>query len=85
MATLNIAPNLARPDEFYEALLAMHGDLDSAQSQMVNARLILLLANHIGDPDVLFEAMRRARSDIGDAGRPAGRSIPHPARQGKRQ
>ncbi len=58
---LNTAPNLARPDDFYEALIDMHRDLDDAQSQAVNARLILLLANHIGDSQVLAEAMQLAR------------------------
>lgn len=58
---LNTAPNLARPDDFYEALIDMHRDLDDAASQAVNARLILLLANHIGDHDTLAEAMRLAR------------------------
>jgi hypothetical protein len=41
----------------------MHRDLVDEQSQALNARLILLLANHIGDLDVLTEAMARARSD----------------------
>ncbi|AZG12605.1 MULTISPECIES: DUF2783 domain-containing protein [Cupriavidus] len=59
---LNTAPNLARPDDFYEALIDMHRDLDDAASQAANARLILLLANHIGDHDTLVEAMRLARS-----------------------
>lgn len=59
---LNTAPNLARPDDFYEALIDMHRDLDAAASQAVNARLILLLANHIGDADTLAEAMRLARA-----------------------
>ncbi|WP_019449623.1 DUF2783 domain-containing protein [Cupriavidus sp. BIS7] len=58
---LNTAPNLARPDDFYEALIDMHRDLDDGESQAVNARLILLLANHIGDLDTLREAMRLAR------------------------
>jgi hypothetical protein len=58
---LNTAPNLARPDDFYEALIDMHRDLGDAESQAVNARLILLLANHIGDLDTLREAMRLAR------------------------
>ena len=62
MAALNIEPNLALPDDFYEALIDAHRDLDAAQSQKVNARLILLLANHIGDLDVLREALRRARA-----------------------
>ena len=64
MATLNFEPNLSRPDDFYEALIDTHRDLDAAQSQMVNAKLILLLANHIGDLDVLREAMRRAREGV---------------------
>jgi len=59
---LNTAPNLARPDDFYEALIDMHRDLDDAASQAVNARLILLLANHIGDHDTLAEAVRLARA-----------------------
>ncbi|ABE35518.1 hypothetical protein DR64_5765 [Paraburkholderia xenovorans LB400] len=59
--TLNTQPNLARPDDFYEALIDMHRDLDDAQSQSANAQLILLLANHIGDHATLMEAMRYAR------------------------
>lgn len=57
-------PNLARPDDFYEALIDMHRDLDDAQSQSANAQLILLLANHIGDQTVLVEAMRLAREGV---------------------
>lgn len=57
------APNMANPDDFYEALIDMHRDLDEAQSQAVNARLILLLANHIGDMQVLREAMTHARTE----------------------
>lgn len=58
---LNTAPNLARPDDFYEALIDMHRDLDDAASQAANARLILLLANHIGDHQTLLEALALAR------------------------
>jgi hypothetical protein len=61
---LNIEPNLALPDDFYEALIDAHRDLDAAQSQRLNARLILLLANHIGDLGVLREAMQRARAGV---------------------
>ena len=57
---LNTEPNLARPDDFYEALIDMHRDLDDAQSQSANAQLILLLANHIGQHEILIEAMRHA-------------------------
>ncbi|CAG2146830.1 hypothetical protein LMG31506_03476 [Cupriavidus yeoncheonensis] len=62
--TLNTQPNLARPDDFYEALIDMHRDLDDAQSQAANAQLILLLANHIGDHEVLLAAMQAAREGI---------------------
>lgn len=58
---LTTEPNLARPDDFYEALIDMHRDLDDAQSQAANARLILLLANHIGDHVTLLSALRLAR------------------------
>ncbi len=70
--TLNTEPNLARPDDFYEALIDMHRDLDDAQSQAANARLILLLANHIGDHDVLRAAMQAAREGLD--GEPAAAS-----------
>jgi hypothetical protein len=63
LSTLITAPNMANPDDFYETLIDMHRDLDEAQSQAVNARLILLLANHIGDMQVLREAMSHARTE----------------------
>lgn len=59
---LNVGPNLSAPDDFYQALIDMHRDLTDEQSQIVNARLILLLANHIGDMEALTEAMTLARS-----------------------
>ncbi len=62
--TLNLQPNLARPDDFYEALIDMHRDLSDAQSQSANAQLILLLANHVGDHGALLEAMRIARDGV---------------------
>jgi hypothetical protein len=64
MATLNTDPNLTAPDEFYERLIAAHRDLTDAQSALVNAKLVLLLANHIGDADVLAQALAAAREDI---------------------
>ena len=65
MAELKTELNLAFPDDFYEALVELHRGLTDEQSEMVNARLILLLANHIGDMSVLREAMRVAREDVG--------------------
>ncbi len=51
-------------DDFYEALIEMHRDLTDEDSQRMNARLILLLANQIGDLSVLQQAMDANRNDI---------------------
>jgi hypothetical protein len=59
---LNTAPNLWDADAFYEALIDTHRGLDAAQSQALNARLVLVLANHIGERDVLVEALAAARA-----------------------
>ena len=64
MAGLSIELNLASPDDFYAALVELHRGLSDEQSELVNARLILLLSNHVGDIEVLREAMRRAREGI---------------------
>ncbi len=61
---LNTESNMADPDGFYETLIELHRDLTDAQSALVNAKLILLLANHIGDDAVLDAAMRAARADV---------------------
>jgi hypothetical protein len=55
-------PHLEAPDDFYEALIETHRGLDAAQSHALNARLVLLLANHIGSLAVLKEALELARS-----------------------
>jgi hypothetical protein len=54
-------PHLSAPDDFYEALIDAHRDLSPAQSHALNARLVLLLANHIGALDVLTQALAAAR------------------------
>jgi hypothetical protein len=61
---LNTEPNLAAPDDFYDELIGLHRGLTEAQSALVNAKLVLLLANHVGDPGVLREAMAAAREDV---------------------
>ena len=61
---LNIEPAIVRADDFYEALIDTHRDLTLEQSQVVNAKLILLLANHIGDLDILLDALKRARDGL---------------------
>ena len=60
MPKLVTTPNIDRPDDFYAALLALHEGRSKEESDAVNARLILLLANHIGDMDVLREALDAA-------------------------
>ena len=54
-------PQLSAPDDFYEALIDTHRDLPAEQSHALNARLVLLLANHIGDFGVLKQALLAAR------------------------
>lgn len=67
----NFGANAPRPlrayspgDDFYEALIETHRELSDAQSQLLNARLILLLANHVGEPQVLREALAAAREGL---------------------
>lgn len=72
---LKLEPNFHEPgkrhiraftpgDDFYESLIETHRDLNEEQSARLNARLILLLANHIGDIAVLREAMQIARTRV---------------------
>lgn len=58
---LDTQANMASYDDFYEALISAHQGLGTAESHAMNARLVLLLANHIGDAGVLAEALRIAR------------------------
>lgn len=62
--TLKTDLNLKDPDGFYEQLVELHRDLSDEQSALLNAKLLLLLANHIGDEAVLLEAMRLARASL---------------------
>ncbi len=75
MSQLNLQPNFNESgkryfrdftpgDDFYEALIDTHRNLTDEQSQLVNAKLILLLANHIGDMHVLRQAIQLARADV---------------------
>jgi hypothetical protein len=60
---LNTAPNIADPDGFYAALLNAHRGLDEDQSQALNARLLLILANHVGDRGILDQALALAQDN----------------------
>ncbi|MFV0474871.1 MAG: DUF2783 domain-containing protein [Pikeienuella sp.] len=61
MTTLNREPNLARVDDVYAAILEAHKGLSAEASAALNARLVLILANHIGDEGALREALALAR------------------------
>jgi hypothetical protein len=72
---LTLQPNFAEPgqryfrdftpgDDFYQALIDTHRDLSDEQSQLLNAKLVLLLANHIGDLSVVREALALARQEL---------------------
>ncbi len=61
---LNLTPNLSAPDAFYQALIDAHQDLSDEQSREMNAALILVLSNHIGDMAVLAEALAVARASV---------------------
>ena len=64
MAHLRTETAFDKPDDFYELLIAAHRGLSDEQSAMVNAKLILLLANHIGDLDVIREALDHAKQGV---------------------
>ncbi len=62
--TLNTDLRLADPDGFYQELIDMTKGLTEHEALLVNAKLVLLLANHIGEPDVLRQAIAAARKGI---------------------
>lgn len=72
---LNLEPNFNEPgsryfrdfspgDDFYQLLIDAHRDLSDEDSALLNAKLVLLLANHVGDLGVIGEALARAREDV---------------------
>ena len=77
MTTLHTEPRLADPDGFYAALMEAHRGLDDAASRRLDARLVILLANHIGDDAVLREAIALARA-AGAGDRPEAPAAPAP-------
>jgi hypothetical protein len=63
MAALITTPNIDNPDDFYAELIAMHAGCGPEESEAINARLILLLCNHIGDRQALREAFEAAANE----------------------
>ena len=68
-SVLDTAP-AADPDGIYQLLVEAHHDLTEEQSRLVDARLTLLLDNHIGDPAVIAAAVAAARAGVADPGAP---------------
>lgn len=64
MTTLITQLNLPAPDDFYEALIEAHQDLTLEQSHEMNAALVLLLSNHIGNMAVIQDALTHARATV---------------------
>ena len=65
MSRLILEPNLSGVDDVYQELVDAHAGLSEIESMRLNARLVLLLVNHIGDRQVIREAIERAGA-IGD-------------------
>ncbi|WP_076858424.1 DUF2783 domain-containing protein [Bradyrhizobium mercantei] len=54
-------PNIADPDGFYQELIDSQRDMTEEAAELMNCKLVLILANHVGDRGVLREAISRAR------------------------
>jgi hypothetical protein len=64
MNGLILTPHFEDPDGFYAALIEHHRDLGETDCAALNARLVLILANHIGTQNVLLEALAVARNSL---------------------
>jgi len=62
---LNLAPNIPDPDGFYQQLIDSQRDMSEAEAELMNCKLILILANHIGDREVLVAALKVAGGRVG--------------------
>ena len=67
---LIVTPNIVDADGIYEQLIALHCGRSDEDSMAVNARLILILINHIGDPEAVSDAIRRAAGKAEQASPP---------------
>jgi hypothetical protein len=83
--SLHREPRIADPDGFYEALMEAHRGLSPEESRRLDARLVLLLANQIGDATVLHAAIAAARANAPDSRCPeALRPLAGRVREGQR-
>ena len=67
MSTLDLSPRISRPDDFYETLINAHSGLGDDESMKLNAKLVLILANQVGDLGILEQAIELARDRSTDA------------------
>jgi hypothetical protein len=68
MMPLSTSSNFAKPDDAFRAIVEAHRGLSDEQSADLDAALVLILANHIGDLDVLCQALALAKRRISEAG-----------------
>lgn len=61
MAQLILTPNLSSPDDIYERLVHLHDGLSEAESLKLWSRLVLILVNHIGDREIIEQALDAAQ------------------------
>ena len=61
MSNIKLNPNIENYDDFYSNLIAAHDGLSDEESEIFNSRLVLILANHIGDEKILKEAIEMAK------------------------
>ncbi len=61
---MKLDPNIANPDGFYEALVQAHEGLSDKDSTALNARLVFLFANQIGEENVLLDCINAARKSL---------------------
>ena len=67
MGELKTEPRLPDPDRAYRLLIDAHRGLSDEESAALNTRLVLILASHIGDEEVLAAAIALARKAGDDA------------------
>lgn len=65
--TLNLMPNFKDPDAVYQMIVDAHRTFDAPQSAAFNARLVLILANHIGDAEIIASALESARVEADES------------------
>lgn len=65
--TLNLMPNFEDPDAVYQMIVDAHRAFDAPQSAAFNARLVLILANHIGDENIIASALESAGTEADES------------------